>query len=309
MTRKKQMKGKSGGKLSQEQQDALRSDAHAYLRFARNTHLEVKEAKLDTLEALSERKVVWTNTGFAFELMLKWVLYCDREELRQPAHYIHKLFSIYTDMSPKAQEAVEKMYSGEMSYAMQIGVSEFQAQKVFGKPPVSTLQLPDSYHTPIRNLPDMLKYIDKHKLLYDKRYSSVLYNSNEWNMFMTGLDHLFSFINGLARLIKLPNGNWGYKDGLWTGHGLQEPRLKPEEIRKFYARTRWETDEEGRWTQMTPNGRIVVYCPEEYANHVNSCGEYLLTKGNPYLHVSIRNSREGSYSKPSLVAKLIVYDN
>ena len=306
MTRNNRPKRPTGHKLTHEQQSGLRSDAHAFLRMARNAYLKTKNGQinLNAAETLSENRVIWTNTGFAIELMLKWVLYCDRQKVR-PAHYTHNLFSIYNDMSSDAREASEKMYMGEFSYAMEIGLSEFRAVKAVSDPAVPAGQMPGSYSASIGNLPEMLKYIDKHKVLYDMRYASVTYNRNEWNIFMTGLDHLFSFINGLSRLVKFHNGNWGYREGKWLGFGIQNPGHGPDWACRYYESNGWSMNEEGHWTRVIPSGRIVVYCPEAYANYASHCEEQTLTKEEPYLHACKRTSREGGFSGSYLVARLI----
>lgn len=297
-------KRKSGDKLSHEQYDALRSDAHAFLRFARNAYLGVREQQLDMLDGLSDMKVVWTNTGFALELMLKWVLYSDRGEVCD-AHGKHDLLSIYNAFSPKPKEVLDKLYSGEMTFAMPIGVTELDFQKVSGNPEAPP-KLPKSYYAPLKTLHDMLKFIDDHGLLYGMRYSSVSYNSSEWNIFVTGLEHLHAFTNGLARLVKFPNGNWGFEDGIWRGPGVQRSRRTPEEIYEFFKRKEWKSDNEGRWTQYTPDGRVVVYSPEQYVNAVQALGEQLMTKENPYLHACQRSTGDRGYSEPTLIAKLVV---
>ena len=297
-------KRKSGDKLSHEQHDALRSDAHAFLRFARSIYLEVKDRQLNTLDSLNDMRVIWTNTGFSLELMLKWVLYSDRGEVCD-AHREHDLLSIYRALSPKPKEALDKLYSGEMTFAMPMGVTMLEFQKVSGSPETS-LKLPKSYYAPLKTLHHMLKFIDDHGLLYGMRYSSVSHNSSEWNIFVTGLDHLHGFTNGLARLVKFPNGNWGFEDGIWRGHGVQRSRRTPEEICEFFKRTGWKSDKEGRWTQFTPDGRVVIYAPEQYVDAVQALGEQLMTKENPYLLASQRSSRDGGYSAPTPIAELIV---
>ena len=307
-------KRKPGDKLSQEQQTGLHSDAHAYLRFARNAYLEIKGSEktfeLSALKNLSGMRVVWTNTGFALELMLKWILYCDHEKVL-PVHYSgsHKLHPIYKALSPKAREAVEKIHSGEMSYAATTGEGELTAIKGTNNPHEPPPELPKSYKAPLNTARDMLKFIDANKLLYDMRYSSVSHDGAELKMFMTGLDHLFAFINNLARLVKFKNGNWGWQNGIWIGHGIQRSRLTPEEIQKFYEERGWGTDGLGRWTKMAPNGRIVVYHPEAYVNAFTDSSEHPVAKEKPYLHGSARSSREGSYSEPYLVAELIACDD
>ncbi len=274
-------------KLSDKQQDELRSVAHAFLRIARNSYIEIKRSKRDFL---SEMIVIWSNTGLALELMLKWVLSVDGKSSSLFKSYGHKTYDVYNALSRKAKRAVEKIYSGTMSYA----------GEAVGKIELQGLSQSDNI---VKTLPDMLRSIDDHKLLYDKRYSIIDYEDIEQTVYIAELEGLFGFINGLSRLKRFPNGNWGHKNKEWFGFGIEE--IAQEQVRKFYDNERWEKNEKGQWTQKTRDGVIVVYDSYAYANCVINSGKSSLTKENSYLYTSRRGSRKDKFFEPYVIAELI----
>ena len=287
--------------LSTKQRERLYFDAWAFLVSARSDYLKIDKSKLNLtdLNQLSKMTVIWTNTGFALELMLKWVASVDGKPVLEK----HETYKVYNELSVKAKNAVKKVYTGEMSYAMPKGNIEFQAVKL-SDTPTPALDLPQEYYDPAETLPDLLQFFDKHQLLYDKRYSSMDYDDSEWAMYVTNLDHLFAFINGLSRLIKLQNGTWGYENERWVGFGPSK-RLTEEETETFYKKGNWRKNENGHWTQKTKDGIIIVYEPAIYANLLKNTGKHVLTKEEPKMFVSHRKSREEGYSEPYIIAELI----
>ena len=287
--------------LSAKQRERLHFDAYAFLVSARSEYLKIDKSKLDLtdLNQLSKMTVIWTNTGFALELMLKWVASVDGKPILEK----HGTYKVYNELSVKAKNAVKKVYTGEMSYAIPKGDIEFQVVKL-SNTPIREPVLPKEYYDPTDTLPKLLQFFDNHQLLYGKRYSSMDYDNSEWAMYVTNLDHLFAFINGLSRLIKLPNGTWGHENDRWIGFGVSK-RLTKEETEAFYKKGNWEKNENGHWTQKTKDGVVVVYEPALYANLLKNTGKHVLIKKEPKMFASNRQSREGNYSEPYLIAELI----
>ena len=289
--------------LSPKQQERLYLDAYAFLLSAHSEYRKIDKKKLNLadLNYLSKMTVIWTNAGFALELMLKWVASVDGKPILEK----HETYKVYNELSVKAKNAVKKVYSGKMSYAIPKGDIEFKAIKLSNKP-IQAPDLPQEYYDPTDTLPDLLQFFDKHQLLYGKRYSSMNYDKPEWAMYITNLDPLFSFINGLSRLIKLPNGTWGHENDHWIGFGSTK-MLTEQETEAFYKkRGNWKKNKNGHWTQKTKDGIVVVYHPAVYANLLENTDKHVLTKEEPKMFASNRQSREGSYSEPYLIAELFV---
>ena len=221
---------KVGDKLTKEQLYLAKREAHAFWGCAYNLYKlvvtspqEMGNWVYNPLESFYERDAIWgrdgikfpledlyaicVNVGFSLELLLKCLLYHDRNEIVKEHLNTHDLYKIYSAMSLTLRKKITEAYCKALAQSTE-GDLEFATKRLTTEYPTLDAELPKSYYDKTDTIDAMLKFIDKHDLLYGKRYDCFSYDQGDWNIFLVKLEGLFIFAENLTRVRKSSNGEW-----------------------------------------------------------------------------------------------------
>ena len=205
--------------MTNEQQHLISYTAQGFWACAYNLYMRIWLDHPEIMDHSSPQPLhfywrdtvaISVNLGLALELFLKLLLYQDCKK----AVKTHSLSKLYGAMSPELKKMIGNIYRDTLKAEGGLVLTFVYAASVkqLKKLPKHKLHKPPKQPSPkkLDTLSKLLNFIDKERLLFEKRYESFNFDSNKWYPFFERLFPLFSFVTNISYVRKSSNGEWEY---------------------------------------------------------------------------------------------------
>ena len=205
--------------MTNEQQHLISYTAQGFWACAYNLYMRIWLDHPEIMDHSSPQPLhfywrdtvaISVNLGLALELFLKLLLYQDCKK----AVKTHCLSKLYGAMSPELKKMIGNIYRDTLKAEGGVLLTFVYAASVkqLKKLPKHKLHKPPKQPSPkkLDTLSKLLNFIDKERLLFEKRYESFDFDSNKWYPFFERLFPLFSFVTNISYVRKSSNGEWEY---------------------------------------------------------------------------------------------------
>ena len=206
--------------MTNEQQHLISYTAQGFWACAYNLYMRIWSDHPEIMDHSSPQPLhfywrdtvaISVNLGLALELFLKLLLYQDCKK----AVKTHSLSKLYGAMSPELKKMIGNIYRDTLKAEGGLVLTFVYAASVkqLKKLPKHKLHKLPKQPSPkkLDTLIKLLNFIDKERLLFEKRYESFNFDSNKWYPFFERLFPLFSFVTNISYVRKSSNGEWEYQ--------------------------------------------------------------------------------------------------